>query len=203
VARQRGRRLGLGAGAGLLAAVCGAGLAGCERGAKTPDEAYQRLAQAVQAHDGGQLYDALDLPTRWSWMSVQRAQRESYDIVLSNYPPGPERERSLHRFEAGARSESASDLFARQVEARVWSDLAAAVAAVGPAPHMVAAGTEVAVIAGGRTLAFRKGQDGHWGWGYSGLAAAAEDVKRRATADLELVRTSAADYERAAARQSR
>jgi hypothetical protein len=59
--------------------------------------------------------------------------------------------------------------------------------------------------AGARALPFRKRADGHrsWGWGYAGLAVQGEDVKRRAIADLELVRMSAADYERAAARESR
>ena len=52
--------------------------------------------------------------------------------------------------------------------------------------------------AAGAPLRFRKGQDGRWG--YAGLAAEAEDRKRRASADLELTRSSAADFERAAAR---
>ena len=50
----------------------------------------------------------------------------------------------------------------------------------------------------GAPLLFRKGQDGRWG--YAGLAAEGEDRKRRASADLELTRSSAADFERAAAR---
>jgi len=125
--------------------------------------------------------------------------------VLSNYPPGPDRDRSLHRFEAGAHSDSATALFARQLDPAVWSELAAAIAAIGPTPRLAGDGAEVAATAGGHTLPFRKRSDGHrgWGWGYAGLATHGEDVKRRAVADLELVRTSAADYERAAARQSR
>jgi hypothetical protein len=195
----------VGFGVGLLLAVCGAALGGCERGGKTPEDAYQRLSEAVVARDGAQLYDALDLETRWSWMTVQRAQRESYDIVLSNYPPGAERDRSLHRFEAGAHSDSAAALFARQVDPASWSELAAAIAAVGPTPRLVGDGAQVVAAAGARTLPFRRRSDGHrgWGWGYAGLAVQGEDAKRRAIADLELVRTSATDYERAAARQSR
>jgi hypothetical protein len=203
VAWQRGPRLGpAGFDLGLLAAVCAA-LSGCERGGKTAEAAYQRLGEAVAARDGGELYDALDLETRWSWMSVQRAQRESYDIVLSNYPAGTERERTLRRFEAGAQSDGARALFARQIDAATWNELAGALAAIGPTPHLVGDASEVSVTAGGRTLPFRKGQDGHWGWGYAGLATQGEQTKRRAMADLELVRTSAADYERAAARQTR
>lgn len=195
----------MGFGAGLLLAVCGVALGGCERGGKTPEDAYQRLSEAVAARDGAQLYDALDLETRWSWMTVQRAQRESYDIVLSNYPPGPERDRSLHRFEPGAHSDSATALFARQLDPTVWSELAATIAAIGPIPRLVGDGAEVVAAAGARTLPFRKRSDGHrgWGWGYAGLVTQGEDIKRRAIADLDLVRMSAVDYERAAARQSR
>jgi hypothetical protein len=193
-------------GMGLLAAVCGAAAGGCERGGKTPEEAYQRVAEAVEARDGERLFEALDLETRWSWMSVQRAQRESYDIVLSNFPEGPERERTLRRFEAGALSEGARELFARQLDPRLWTDLAAALTAAGPAPRVVVApdGAQADVAGGGgKGLTFRRASDGHHGWGYAGFAAEGEEVKRRAMADLELMRTSAADYERAAARQGR
>jgi hypothetical protein len=200
VKRLRGARLAIGVPLGLLVA---AGVGGCERGGKTPEEAYQRLGEAVAAHDGERLYDALDIETRWSWMSIQRAQRECHDIVLSSFPQGPERERSLRRFEPGAQSEGAAELFARQLEPQVWTDLAAALAAAGPAPRLIGDGSQAAVAAGSRTLPFRKVSDGHWGWGYAGLAVEAEQTKRRAMADLELMRTSAADYERAAARQVR
>ena len=44
-------------------------------------------------------------------------------------------------------------------------------------------------------------QDGQWGW--SGLAAEADENKRRAVADLEIIRNNAADQERAATRAGR
>ena len=61
---------------------------GCRQKAKTPAEAYKRLTAAVNAGDGGALFDALDQETRWNWMSIQKFHREAYDIVLSNYPEG-------------------------------------------------------------------------------------------------------------------
>jgi hypothetical protein len=189
----------------LIGALCGAALGACDRGGKTPEDAYQRLAEAVEVRDGERLFEALDLESRWSWMSVQRAQRESYDIVLSNFPEGPERQRSLRRFEPGALSEGGRELFATLLDPGIWTELAAALTAAGANPRLAlsADGSRADVIVPGRTLSFRKGTDGHWGWGYAGLAADGEEVKRRATADLELMRTSGADYERAAARQGR
>ena len=47
-------------------------------------------------------------------------------------------------------------------------------------------------------MPLRRGQNG--GWGYGGLYIQADELKNRAYHDLELVRASAADYERAAAR---
>jgi hypothetical protein len=185
----------------LVLAALGAGASGCSRGAKSPDQAYQRLAQALEARDGLRLYDALDLDTRWSWMSIQRAQRESYDILLSNFPEGTERERQLRRCEAGALSESARSLFSRQLDPAVWKELAASLPAK-PAGVTGEARAEF-VGADGRKLIFVRHAGRRGGWGFAGLAEEAEQIKRRALADLDVIRTSAADYERAATRKSR
>ena len=85
--------------------------AGCRQKAKTPAEAYARLTAAVTSGDGGALFDALDQETRWNWMSIQKFHREAYDIVLSNYPEGRDRERETRRFEHAATAPSARDLF--------------------------------------------------------------------------------------------
>jgi hypothetical protein len=178
-------------------------LAGCSKGAKSVEEAYQRLTAAVQAHDGQRLYDALDRETRWSWMSIQRAQRESYDIILSNFPEGTERERQLRRCQAGALSDSARALFSAQLDPTVWKELEASLPARGAA--MLDPGGERAEYLGadGRKLIFLHHPGRRGGWGFAGLADEAEQIKRRALADLDVIRTSAADYERAAARKTR
>jgi hypothetical protein len=181
----------------------------CSGRARTPEEAVARLQSAVAARDVGQLFAALDLETRWSWMSVRRAQRESYDIVLSNFPEGPAREQQLRRFEAGALSESDADLFAHVFPVGRWDDLKRDLAPIGNGSPSVErvndneARLPGAAIAGrsATDLKFRRGEDG--GWGFAGLAAEAEEEKRRFTADLEQVRTNAADLERAAIRAGR
>jgi hypothetical protein len=187
---------------GLSALAVAVAAASCARGPRSPEDAYRQLTEAVAARDGARLFDSLDLETRWSWMTVQRAQREAYDITLSNFPEGPERERQLRRFEPGAQAGSAQQLFVRQLPADTWRDLAPLVGA--PTPAFSADGARATAVGpGGRQLLFRKAAKGNWGWGYAGLADPAEQVKRRALADLEMVRTSAADYERAATRQAR
>jgi hypothetical protein len=180
-------------------------LAGCgSRGAATPALAHTRLVAAAAAHDSATLWDALDLETRWSWMTIQRAWREAFDITHSVVPEGPERTRLLARFEPGATSENAQALFARMLSAEEWAKIQTLVTTAGSRlPPAVDAGetSELATDAG--PLRYRKGHGWRSGWGYAGLAASAEQLKYAATADLERMRKDAADYERAAARGSR
>jgi len=179
-----------------------AGLPACNRGAKSPEEAYARFAQAVKAGDGQKLYAALDTDTRWSWMGVRRAHREAYDIVLSNFPEGPEREQRTRRFESAALSENEARLFAAELPPGRMSQLARELPAQPKFQPGPAGADEVVVpLAGGGTLAFRRGKDRRWG--YAGFATDADDRKRRAWADLESIRNAAADFERAAARAGR
>ena len=183
--------------AALLLALALGSAGACRRGSSSPEAALARLAEAVAARDARLLFAALDHDTRASWLAIQRAHRESYDIVLSNFPEGEERERRVRRFEAGALAESATDLFAREQSPTIWAALATA----GRAPRLAVRGDMAEASAtGARPLRFRRGRGG---WGYAGFADHAEDLKRRAWADLEQIRTSAADWERAAARQKR
>jgi hypothetical protein len=178
----------------------GLAVGGCRRGARSPEEAYQRFVAAVQARDSHRLYAALDLPTRWSWMTVRRAHREAYDIILSNFPEGPERDQRSRRYEAAALADSEATLFAEQMTPGRWQELTEAIRGDPAQAVLQPAGAgQVTVATGsGPPLHFRQGDDGSWG--FAGLAADAEDRKRRASADLELTRSSAADFERAAVR---
>jgi hypothetical protein len=187
----------------LVLVVWAAGaLAGCRHVVKSPDEAYRRFSAAVKAGDGGALFDALDQPTRWAWMTIQKYHREAYDIVLSNYPEGPERDRESHRFEGGATATSARELFRADAAPALLPTLAPLVANDTTAPKIegdaASDGRAAAVLASGARVPLARGEDG--GWGFSGLAKDAEDLKTRAYHDLEVVRASAADYERAATR---
>lgn len=182
----------------LVAGVVG--LASCHR-ARTPEEGYRRVQAAVNASDPGALFDALDQGSRWAWMTVQKSHREAYDIILSNYPEGRERERELRRFEKGATLGSARQLFIEEVGRAALDKLAK------PLPDVVrldVAGdgnSAAAVLPSGSAIALRKGRDGNWGYG--ALADDAEDRQKRALGDVEVVRLNAADYERAASRGAR
>jgi hypothetical protein len=189
----------------LLLALPALLLSACwQRGSKTPAEAKARLAAAVAVRDPDRLWGALDLATQWSWMTIHRAGRESYDITLSNVPEGQQRERMIRRFAPAATSENAATLFAKSLAAAVWPNLAAQLAAAGDrAPVENATGNEAEIVLPAGRLPFRKTSQPAFGWGFAGLAAEAEALKRAASADLEALRTNAADYERAAARSMR
>jgi hypothetical protein len=179
-------------------AALAASTAGCRHGAKSPADAYKRLAAAVNAGDGGALFDALDQDTRWNWMSIQKFHREAYDIVLSNYPEGEIRERETRRFEHAATAPSARDLFIEDAAPHLLPMLRPLVLSGAPIEPGATPDDAAAVLASGARVELRRGKDG--GWGYAGLAKRAEEDKNRAYHDLEAVRASAADFERAAAR---
>jgi hypothetical protein len=187
----------------LLLTVGAAGA--CKRGAKTPEEAYHRFVEAVRTKNVERLYGALDLETRWSWMTIRRAHREAYDILLSNLPEGQERDQATRRFEAAALSEDDVSLFRDHLGQERWDERWPALAAgLPPTPpgFRPAGENEVEIeLSPGRSLRFRKGSDGRWG--FSGFAADADERKRRAVADLEIIRNNAADQERAATRAAR
>jgi hypothetical protein len=180
-----------------IAALC-ASIAGCRQKAKTPAEAYKRLSDAVNSGNGGALFDALDQETRWNWMSIQKFHREAYDIVLSNYPEGEIRERETRRFEHAATASSARDLFAMDAAPALLPMLRPLVLSGAPIEAGATPDDAAAVLASGARVELHRGKNGDWG--YHGLAKRAEEDKNRAWHDLELVRASAADFERAAAR---
>ncbi len=167
--------------------------AACGQGAKSPQDAYARFADAVRARDGMKLFAAVDLDTQSAWLTVQRSQRECYDILLSVFPEGAERDRQLRRFETGARSESAASLFAQQLLPATWASLAAT---LEDQPEFRINDGEAEV--GTRGLRLRRDKRG--GWAYAGLADQAEQQRKRAWGDLDVLRRSAADLERAAVR---
>ena len=172
--------------------------AGCRHKAKSAGEAYKRFSAAVNAGDGGALFDALDQETRWNWMSIQKFHREAYDIVLSNYPEGEIRERETRRFEHAATAPSARELFVADEAPALLQTLRPLVVAGAPIEAGASDDTAAAVAPSGARVELKRSADGDWGYG--GIAKRAEEDKNRAWHDLESVRASAADFERAAAR---
>ena len=185
----------------VITAVAVVGAIGCTK-ARTPEEGYRRFCKAVMAGDAPALFEALDQKSRWAWMTVQKSHREAYDIILSNYPEGPEREREVRRFERDATLGSGRAAFVDEVGQHAIGGLRPL--CTGSARFETAAdGTSAtAVLASGAKVPLSLGPEDK-SWGYAAYADDAEDRQKRALADVDQVRTSAADYERAAARNAR
>lgn len=183
-----------------LVALAALAAVGCGK-ARTPEEAHRKFCKAVNAGDASALFEALDQKSRWAWMTVQKSHREAYDIILSNYPEGTERERELRRFERGATLGSGRALFVEEAGPAALAmsrPLCAGEAHFEPAADGQNA---TALLASGARAPLRLGPNG--GWGFAGLADDAEDRQKRALADVDQVRVSAADYERAATRSAK
>lgn len=185
----------------LVLAIAYATLACGPAKAKSPAEAQSRLREAANTRDARKLWNALDQDTRWSWMTIQRAWREAYDITLSNLPEGPNRDRLQARFEPGATAENAEQVFLKMVTKEDWIKVSADVSGMGNRePKLDPSETSAAVATPSGPVSFRNAHNRYWGWGYAGLSDQAEDLKRTASTDLENLRKEAADYERAATR---
>ena len=99
--------------------------------------------------------------------------------------------------EAGASAETAADLFAAKMGAMAFAKLKTALPSV--IQFQVKGDVATVPTAQGEALTFRQAEGR---WGYAGFASESEEMKRRAIADLELIKTSATDYERARARSA-
>lgn len=171
-------------------------MAGCgSRGPRTAQAAAEALTNAASQSDAEALYEALDQHTRWSWMTIQKSHREAYDVVLSNFPDGADKDQKVKHLEAAATAETAADLFAVKMGARALVELKQRLPA-GALALTVKGDEAEAPGQSGQPLTFALVEKR---WGYSGFRAEAEEQKRRAIADLEMIKVSATDYERARA----
>jgi hypothetical protein len=160
-----------------------------------------RLQKVVRDGDPAGLFDALDQSSRWAWMTVQKSHREAYDIILSNYPEGPERVRDLRRFERGATLGSARDLFVEEWGRTALPKFGKPLPDASRFDVAPDGNSAVATLPDGVRLPFQRGANGSWG--YAGYADESQERQNRALHDVDGVRVNAADYERAAARNAR
>ena len=126
-------------------------------------------------------------------MTIQKSHREAYDVVLSNFPDGPDKEQKLKYLEGAATAETAADLFAVKMGPAAIAELKQRLPP-GEITLTVKGDVAEAPAQSGASLTFALVEKR---WGFSGFRGRAEDLKRRAIADLEMIKQSATDYERA------
>jgi hypothetical protein len=81
-------------------------LLACHGGAKTPDEAFQKVERALAAGDGVGLYALLDRPTQKAIDSAYGDQRLQRTIIEAKYPEA-EQARALQPLGAAAEADTA------------------------------------------------------------------------------------------------
>jgi hypothetical protein len=176
----------------VVASLCLAllGVAGCwPRPLRTVAEAHERFRGAVSAGDAVALYRSLDQQSQWSVITIQRYYRDVRAAVATGYP-AEARARELERT-TGADLRRPAGFFAAQAARRDWLKRCAGGAAPASRIEEQGRGAVVHTAAGGR---FQFAYTERGGWGYAGLQAELEEMKRRATHDVEMARENARVY---------
>lgn len=165
----------------------------------TPDGAYLRIALALSEHRESDIFAYLETDAQWASFSVRDMRREAAGLVRSSYPDG-ERQRLLPTLEEEAAAKDGPELFALMAKrkgfaARLKKDLS------GVQAVEIQGDRASVVTARGTRYPFRRRENGIWGLTIFTAELVAE--RNRAARDLEVIRTAAEDYARAAKREDR
>jgi hypothetical protein len=169
---------------------------GCHRGAKTPEDAFQRLERAIAAGDPGELYECLDNATRGSIDSAFRDQRLERTIIQAKYPEaeaGP----ALAKLAAAA-EDDAKKFFVRLArERKVAEGFRKRLGSVSGPIVQKPDGPDATYVArrDGMPFHFRQNRDGSWGFSELGVEWGLE--RDRASHAVKTVRDNAALYQKA------
>ena len=172
-------------------------LAGCHRGARSPEGAYLALEKAVKAGDGVAFFAVLDQETRWSIDSVLSDERMMRTIIAAKYPEA-EAQKELARLSA-AEEPDAAHYFAhvdrdRQILASYRPGIERASGKVELVVGDDGGDLAVAVRGSGVALHFRRYRGR---WGFSELSGDWLLEKDRAAHAVKTVRENAALYQKA------
>jgi hypothetical protein len=147
----------------------------CDRGARRPEDAIARLRAAVAQDDAATAFMVLDRETRWSIESTWRYHQQCLDAIETAYPP------DLQARERG-----------RFIDTRGPKEF---LAAYEQRYHLLRELSPRLPMLGATDFA----ADGYGRYGYTGLRERWEDIKQRASHDLDTCKQGA-DAFRAAKR---
>ena len=126
-------------------------------------------------------------------MTIRRAHREAYDIMLSNFPEGAEREQRSRALRGRRRSRTARRaLFAEQLTPARWDELAGCVRGLPERPALQRSGADETTVAGdgrARRCAFARGRTA--AGASPGWRPRPRSASGAPSADLELIRDRA------------
>lgn len=162
----------------------------------TPEGAYLRVAKSISEDRPRDIFAYLETEAQWAAYSIRDARKKESDRVRATFPE-PERSVALSRVREEAEAPDGADVFVLFAKRRAWTgrlrkDLS------GIAKTEMEGDRASVVTVRGTRYAFRKRDNGIWGLTMFTADLLAES--ERATRDLAVVESAAADYERAAKR---
>ena len=174
--------------------------AGCHRGPKTPEQAFQQLERAIAAGDAVAVYRLVDEQTRWSIQSALKDQRLQRTIITAKYPEA-EAQKALATLRPAEEADPAQYFKRVNDERHVVEAYRKRLGSVsGPIKSKIDGADAVWVARqDGMPFHFAKNKDGSWGW--SELRGDWELEKDRAQHAVKTVQDNAKLYQKAEAVQ--
>ncbi len=165
---------------------------------RTPEGAYMRIARCVSLDDPKAFFAYLETEAQWASYTLRDVRKKARTRVMESYPE-PQRSTLATAYAPFADAPDGSDVFAHVYRERGWArrlrkDLSG-VARVDLDP---ASDRASVVTVRGTRWPFRRRDNGIWGLTVFTAELLADAEK--ATRDLAVVESSAADYDRLKAR---
>lgn len=162
---------------------------------KTPEGAYMRIARSMAMNKPLEIFPYLENEAQWASYSIRDSRKEAKALVSRSYPEAARTE-WLKEHEVIANAPDGSDAFYIYVEKRgLLQRLRKDLSGVGSVE--IEGERATVVTARGTRYAFRKRPNGIWGMTL--FTAELVTERNRAERDLSVIRSAAADYDRARA----
>ena len=151
-----------------------------------------RIAKSVTEDDPKAFFAYLETEAQWACYTLRDMRKKARDLVVASYPPA-EQKRLVDAYTAYANAPDGSDVFAYVYRARNWSrrmrkDLSGVA-------RVDREGDRASVVTvQGTRYPFRRRDNGIWGLTMFTAELLADAEK--ATRDLAVVTSAAADYDR-------
>ena len=160
-----------------------------------PDGAYARIALCIAERHPREAFAYLETEAQWATYTIAEMRKKACDLVQASYPP-TERQRLLSAWQEEAQASDAPDEFVLLATRRGW--IGRLERDLSGVAHVEIQGERATVVtARGTRYPFRRRDNGIWG--ITVFTAELQAEAERASRDLEVVKTNAEVYGRAAA----
>ncbi len=161
---------------------------------RTPTGAYLRIAQAVTRDDPKAFFAYLETEAQWACYTLRDARKDARARILASYPE-PKRTELATSYAPIAEAPDGSDVFAQLYKGRQWSKRLRRDLSGVAREDLDEKGERASIVTvQGTRWPFRKRDNGIWGLTIFTAELLAEAEK--ATRDLAIVTSAAADYEK-------